>query len=385
MDRDPANAARARFRDRFGRPPEGVAFAPGRVNLIGEHVDYCGLPVLPAALARGVALAFGARPDSRIRCATTEPGHPETRFAIGGAPPAGFGRYLAAGALACGDPGPGFDGFLASDLPAASGLSSSSALVVATALALHAVRGREPPARERLAIALAEAEHRVALAGGAMDQSICLGARPGHALAISFDPPAWRPVPIDPAPVAFLVAFSGERAEKGGAAGAVFDARGREAKEALRLAGLPRNRLGTPAALARAAALPRPLDGRLRHLASEARRTAAAERCLREGDAPGLGALLDGSHRSLRDDYGVSTPELDALVAEARRGGALGARLTGAGLGGSVVILSLPERRAAVRSRLRERFFAPRGVPDPDGTHLLDGTPAGPAELLPGE
>ena len=407
MEPRPVSNARREFQARFGRPPEGVAFAPGRVNLIGEHVDYCGLPVLPAALSCGLALAFAARSDAVVRCLSAEAGYGATEFSLGSpAPPAGFGRYLSAGGAGLTTGGwtggaelAGFDGFVASDLPAASGLSSSSALVVAAALALLAVHRRLAPGQAlsrreamQLALDVAEAERGVAIQGGAMDQSICLGAIPEHALCIAFDPPAWVPVAVDRARFSFLVAFSGERADKGGAAGAIFGERVREANEALGLAERAlHERGGYPGLVSRypretllgtAEQLPDPLQGRFRHVVTEAHRTSAAVRRLREGNAPALGQLLDSSHESLRRDYQVSTPVLDALVEEARRAGALGARLTGAGLGGSVVILSTPGEETALRTHLERRFYAPRGIPEPEGTHLLDGRPSGPATLF---
>lgn len=401
----PVDAARRAFRDHFGRNPEGVAFAPGRVNLIGEHVDYCGLPVLPAALSHGIALAFAARCDERVRCLTTAPGFDDADFTIGEAPsPAGFERYLAAAAAAL-DAGRwspasrnGFDGAIASDLPVAAGLSSSSAVVIAGALTLLAVRGRLTPGetlpREdamRLALDLAAAEHGVAIQGGAMDQSVCLGAVPGHALHIAFEPSRWTAVRVDPSRFGFLVAHSGQRADKGAAAGATFDERVRQARDALHLvrAFLPDAdsypalvaHRPLPDLLAAADRLPVPLDGRFRHVATEAGRTAAAARHLETGDAAALGRELDASHESLRRDYEVSTPALDELVEAARDAGALGARLTGAGLGGSVVILAPPGRTGAIRAHLAERYYLPRGIATSRGTHLLDATPSGPAAL----
>lgn len=402
----PVNAAGRAFRTRFGRAPEGVAFAPGRVNLIGEHVDYCGLPVLPAALSHGVALAFAARQDDRVRCLTTAPGFDEADFTLGETPaPAGFGRYLAAAGAAL-DAGrwtpasrAGFDGAIASDLPVAAGLSSSSAVVIAGALALLAVRGRlasgrklSPDATRRLARDLAEAEHGVAIQGGAMDQSICLGAVPGHALHITFEPARWTPVPVNPGRFRLLVAYSGDRADKGGSAGAVFDERVRQAREALRHAreflpqadsypALVANH-PLPELLAAADRLPAPLAGRFRHVVTEGDRTAAAVQHLGSGEAAALGEVLNASHESLRRDYEVSTTELDTLVKEARHAGALGARLTGAGLGGSAVILAPPGREADIRAQLAARYYRPRGISDPREAHLLDAAPSGPAALL---
>ena len=271
-------------------------------------------------------------------------------------------------------------------------------MVIAGALALLAVRrrlraGARLPRNEtkRLAIHLAEAEHGVAIQGGAMDQSVCLGAVPGHALHIAFEPSRWTPVPVDPSRFRFLVAHSGRRADKGGAAGVVFDERVRQAREALRL-----NREFLPHAdsypalvanhplpdlLAAADRLPAPLAGRFRHVVTEAGRTAAAARCLEDAAAAAFGETLDASHESLRRDYEVSTPELDELVQAARDAGALGARLTGAGLGGSAVILAPPGRTAAIRAHLTERYYRPRGIAAPRGAHLLDATPSGPAAL----
>ena len=413
---DPVREAAAGFARQYGAPPEAVVFAPGRVNLIGEHLDYCGLPVLPAALSRGLALAVRRRDGLRIRCATTEPGHDPVDFtpapaeSSAGGPGearAGFGRYLAASAegLRLGGRLPdggaaGFDGFLASSLPAASGLSSSSALVVAGALALLFANGRlapgdelDLPERMRLAADLAAAERGAAIRGGAMDQSVCLGAAAGHALLITSEPARWTPVAVPPARFAFLAAFTGARAEKGGAAKETYNARVVEAAAALaelrKLLGARGShrtlidRYPEAVLLEAVRRLPPPLDRRMRHLVTETHRVRRAVRCLREGAAEELGALLDASHRSLREDYRVSAPALDALVEEARAAGALGARLTGAGLGGSVAVLTRPEDREAVAARLRDRFYLPRGIREPSRKHLLDGTPSGPAALLP--
>ena len=404
---DPRREAAASFAATYGEPPEAVAFAPGRVNLIGEHLDYCGLPVLPAALRHGVALAFRRRDDDRLRCRSAAFPTDAADFRLPESeapPPGGFARYLAAAAtgLRAGnwvDAGAnGWEGAIASSLPPASGLSSSSAVVVAAALAHLVANDRlapgdslSTPEKRRLAADLAAAERGVAIRGGAMDQSVCLGARRGHALRIASEPPAWTPIPVPESRFAFLAAFSGQRAEKGGAAKHLYNTRVveaaaafAEAGRALGLPGRPAEILAArpPEELLRAARrLPPPLDRRLRHLVTETHRVEEAARCLAEGDAGRLGEILDASHRSLRDDYRVSTPELDALVTEARNAGALGARLTGAGLGGSVVVLSPPAARPAIRAALEERFYGPRNLTDPPERRLLDADPAGPAAL----
>ncbi len=386
--------AAAAFQERYRAQPEGVAFAPGRVNLIGEHVDYCQLPVLPFALSRGIAIAFRPRSDRTIRCANERAEFEDLHFAAEDAPSRSWGRYPGAAARAVsGDAG--FDGMVVSNLPIASGLSSSSSLVVATALALLRANGRETPPLPELALRLAAAERGVAIAGGAMDQSAALGARAGHALRIDFHRPGWQGIPVDARRFRFLAAFSGERAAKVGATGQTFDQRVREAAAAVaRLRDVPPDGGGFgPAypppfaetsadALRRAArALPPPLDRRFRHLLSEAERTRDAIRALAEGDAPALGRILNEAHRSLRCDFEVSVPALDDLTAATTDAGALGARLTGAGFGGSVVALAEPDSAAGVRDRLRKTFYEPRGVPA--DTSLLDATPADGAGVFP--
>src|SRR5438128_2085062 len=289
-------------------------------------------------------------------------------------------------------------------VPAAAGLSSSSALLVACGLAHLALAGAELP-RPELAELLARAERYVGTLGGGMDQATALLAQAGHALRIDFFPLRARPVPV-PSESAFVVAHSLERAEKSGAARGHYNQRVTEC--ALACAVLAR-RLGTAAA--RLGDLPAPealladldrllpeeatraalapltglaadelerrffpagttladpacfrLRARVRHVLSEAARVAAAEQALRAGDLGTLGALMDASHRSCAEDYGVSTPTLDRLVALARAGGAFGARLTGAGFGGAIVALRERAGMEGVTEALDRGFYAARGA-----------------------
>ena len=214
---------------------------------------------------------------------------------------------------------------------------------------------------------------------------------PDTPLFLEFDPSRWTPVRVG-GRFSFLAAFTGRRADKGGAAGVIFNRRVRQAEAAVALVrrrlrargGLPTLlRTHRHAVLRRMGCrLPPPLDRRFRHLVTEADRTWKARRALERGDAARLGALLDASHESLRRDYAVSTPELDELVAAARGGGALGARLTGAGLGGSVVILTDPARRKAVGEALRKRYYRPRGITAME-RFVLEADPAAGAALHP--
>lgn len=371
----------------FGGSPTHVVTAPGRVNLIGEHIDYCGLPVLPIAIGRRIRLLFRPREDATVRMASTEAGCGTREFAadpdLEPGPSGDWGNYARAAARAVArwaGARRGFDGLVDSDLPIAAGLSSSSALVVACALALLESNSRElGPAgidRRELARRLAAGERFVGVRGGGMDQAVCLLAREGHALRIAFDPLRTAPVPVPPS-WRFVVAHSLERAPKSGSARELYNRRTEECAEALgaaaaRLAG--RTAAGGPppayarllatqglsALVALASELPEPLDRRFRHVVSEAARVDEAERALREEDLGRFGTVLLDGHRSLRDDYEVSTPSLDELVELAVEAGAAGARLTGAGLGGCVLVVCEADRQPAVLAGLEAGFYADR-------------------------
>lgn len=383
----PASVRVDRFTEAFGAPPTHVAFAPGRVNLIGDHTDYNGLPVLPMALQRRVELVLRARPDAVVRVANADPAAERGTFLL--SEPLERGRpghwlnYVKAGAGAVqtlaaerGVAPVGVDAWVTSDVPVAAGLSSSSALVVATMLALLHTN-RITCARAELMARAARAERFVGTEGGGMDQAISLGGRAGHALRIDFEPLTLHAIPI-PDTWRFVVAHSGERAEKSGEAQAVYNARVRACADGLAAltatwtsaertdlgvdggAGVTYARLLARPDLAPVARAETRLDGPtlrcVRHTLTEAQRVLAAAAALARGDAEDFGAAMDASHASLADDYGVSTPRLDALVTEARRAGAHGARLTGAGLGGSMVALTDEHTEESVRAALLRRL-----------------------------
>ena len=381
------------FRDRFGVDPTHRVRAPGRVNLIGEHVDYVGLSVLPVALSREVSLHLSPREDDVVHVVNVDPSYGERTFRLVADPPRAaegdWENYLKAAArdrIRAHGPLRGFDAVLESDIPAAAGLSSSAALVVAMALALEAVNGQETD-RLELAAALARAERFVGTEGGGMDQAICLGAQEAHAALIGFDPLTLENVPI-PAGWRFLVAHSLVRAEKSGPARQAYNERTRqcvEALEAVRPALDEGEDVGYPEILARhdpgalVQAARDTLDGtlfrRFRHVVTEGRRVGEAKAALEADDLEGFGALMDSSHASLRDDYEVSVPELDRLVEVARESGATGARLTGAGFGGFVVVICREEDHEDVVHALDERYYAERpdgGIPRDDRLFAVD-------------
>ncbi len=411
------DAVGAAFEGEFAARATILVRAPGRVNLIGEHIDYCGLPVLPMAIQRAVRVALRPREDPRVRIASVSPGFPPRVFEIepeiAPSPPGDWVNYATAaaqalaaptGPLGSGGPLRGFDGLVQSDLPVASGLSSSSALVVACALSILAANGCDVDAAEgavtRLALAelLAEGERYVGVRGGGMDQAICVGAREGHAARIEFDPLGWSEIAV-PEDWRFIVADSLVRAEKSGPAREVYNRRTEECRTALAqladlvepastgawgrvsyralLSGVPAVRLLEEAARR----LDSTLEARFRHVIGESVRVEAAVRALGSADLESFGRLLETSHRSLRDDYEVSTPELDEVVAIAIESGAAGARLTGAGLGGCAIAVCDPDHEPGVLAALEERFYAARAVEPPLADHLFMARPSAAASV----
>lgn len=379
----------ALFRRSYGRRPVFIARAPGRVNLIGEHIDYNGLSVLPMAIQRAVRLAVEPRPDGvvRVRNARADYGERSFRLApnIEPYPTGDWGNYLKAASQALVREhgfARGLDAVVESDLPVAAGLSSSSALVVATGLALAEVNEIEID-REPLGALMARAERYVGTMGGGMDQAVSLGAVEGHACRVDFDPLRLTPVPVPP-DWRFVVASSLVPAEKSGAAQRAYNRRTAECRQALEAVGSTLGFSGdpsyrglmestsTPALLnAAEAALPATLLRRFRHVITESHRVREAEHALRTGDLTTMGALMDASHASLRDDYEVSSAELDRLVEIARVAGAAGARLTGAGFGGCIVALTDATAVDEVMRELGARFFEPRGRGAGGGDHLF--------------
>lgn len=396
----------ARFRERFGGDPTHLSRAPGRVNLIGEHLDYNGLPVLPMALQREVRLVLRPREDGWVRIVNANPEFEEVAYEVGVAIEAGpaghWGNYVKA-------PGQelarrfaifrGFDGVLASDVPVASGLSSSSALVNAVGLALASINevGGEPLA---LADVMADAERYTGTRGGGMDQAVSMCARSGCAARIDFNPLRIRHVPV-PADWRFVVADTGVRAEKSGSAQAAYNRRRAECEEALHavtaeLAGA--GRLEPPARTytellrrvshdevldAAAVALDGPLLRRLRHVVAEHARVLEAQDLLHQADHAGFGSLMDASHGSLRTDFHVSSPELDEVAALAKEGGAAGARLTGAGFGGCVVALASMSTVDEVLEALVGDYYEPRGLGGRLDEMLFLAEPSGGASFAP--
>jgi galactokinase len=346
---------------------EKASFAPGRVNLIGEHTDYSGGLVLPVAVDRGVTLRWRPDPDT-IRLRSAE--FPEAVVLdLHGAPRsalAGWGRYAAAVAELLreqGRPPTGLDGIVSSTVPVGAGLSSSAALTVALALALCRASRFELP-RLELARLAQEAERRaVGVPVGLMDPAASLLARRGHALMLDCGTEQHRLVPL-PARLTIVVLDSGVRRSLEDSGYATRRAELERALPALAGARPSDVTVEEAEAAALAAGVDEIARRRLRHVVSENERVRA---CVRALEAPGrpdretLGTLFREGHASLRDDFEVSTPELDLLVELAYEAGAFAARMTGGGFGGAVVALTDVGTAEALVARVIPAYVAHSG------------------------
>jgi len=384
-----------------------AARAPGRVNLIGEHTDYSGLPVLPVAIDRSTIVVAAAIAAAEIELANADPGWSSRRFAIARQIPSyetgDWANYVKAAIQGV------IDHFSARGIfnenlrgasmvvdgrvPPAAGLSSSGALTVSTAMAFMAVNELELDPIET-ATMVARSEWYVGTRAGGMDQAASILGRRDHALFIEFDPIRVRAVKM-PANAALVVADSREIADKSGMVRAQYNRRvvecalaarilgraleldgvtilgdvvraspgwnaaelveklaaaaparlGADLKEAASILGVSQPALDAellgrgPTRIALDSSRPLEILKRARHVLGETERVIRAADVLEAGRLDEMGKLMNASHQSLADDFECSTERLDAIVECARRGGAFGARLTGAGFGGSIVAL----------------------------------------------
>lgn len=362
-------AIREAFRRRFGVDPR-VFSAPGRVNLIGEHTDYNQGFVLPMAIERRTTVAAAVRADRRIVAFSEALGD---EFVIDLDRPGPkrrgvWGDYVegtARALIARGVPVVGADLLVLSDVPAGAGLSASAALEISVGLALATLAGRADLDRVTLALAGQAAEHEyVGTLCGIMDQYIAALGVDGGALLIDCRSLEPRVVRMDLGGAQIVVCDTRVKHEL---ASSAYNQRRAECEQAAalfarRLPGVVALRDVTPEDFERFASdLADPLLRRARHVVTENARTLAAAELLEHGELDRLGSLMVASHASLRDDYEVSSPELDLAVEVALSvPGVYGARMTGGGFGGCAIALA--DERAigalsdAWRERLRERF-----------------------------
>ncbi len=358
------------FRDRFGAEPEVVARAPGRVNLLGAHVDYSEGWVLPAAIDRSVWVAARRASGARTRLAALDFSEEASFDAADIEPPVAerggetswsdYPQGLAWALAQRGIDAPPIDAAFGGDLPIGAGVSSSAAVEMAFLLAWEQLAGFRLSGIERAQVGRQVENDYVGVQSGIMDQFASVHGRQGHALLLDCRSLQHELIPT-PDDLVFLVADTGVR--RALAAGTGFNDRKSEcarAADLLRphLPGLSTLRDLAPADLDLLGhVLEPPLDGRARHVVSECRRVLDGADALRRGDLRRLGDLMGQSHRSSRNDYNVSIEELDVLAeAAAAAEGCYGARLTGAGFGGCVTAITSEDAADRVREKTAGAF-----------------------------
>lgn len=358
------NAITGAFAQVYETQPEVVGFAPGRVNLIGEHTDYNGGHVFPCALQMGIACAAARRTDGQLHfvsesfCSTGVVAYSLADLSLRGVwadypvsvirALAAFGYPLAYGA----------DFYFKSDLPDGAGLSSSAALEVVTGTVLKELFSL-PVTKQEIALIGQFAENRfIGVSCGVMDQFASAMGKRGCAILLHAGTLDYEYAPLGPAALAVV-----NTGVKHSLAASAYNDRRRECEAACGALGVSSLCALTPDAFERKKSLIADdvCRTRAKHVVYENQRTLDGAAALRRGDLAAFGALMNASHASLRDDYEVSCAELDFLAETAQRlDGVYGARMTGGGFGGCAVALLEPAAveafAAAVRTAYRERF-----------------------------
>jgi galactokinase len=343
----------SQFELKFGAPPSLLARAPGRVNLLGEHVDYNGGPVLPAAIDRDVRVALAANGEGVARLYALDLDRQisfhlqslERKSDQNGETLPTWALYPAGVAWALQQAGletPGIDAVYTSNVPIGSGLSSSAAVEVAFAVAWQALAGWEIERMELARLCQRAENEYVGVSSGLMDQFASAHGVEGHALYFDTRSLEWEPIPMPPG-TALVVADSGVRRSL---ATSAYNERRAACEQGLAilsryLPGIQSLRDVSPMEFAAYSEyLPPVVRRRVEHVVKEIARVHSAVVALRLDERATFGAIMVSGHASLRDLYEVSTPDLDTLV-EIARGlpGCYGARLTGAGFGGCTINL----------------------------------------------
>ena len=354
-----AERARRAFTERFGTAPEGVWAAPGRVNVIGEHTDYNDGYVLPVALPHTTRAAVARRTDGRVALASLQgdgvvvelaltdlaPGRPDGWAGYPAGVVDGLRDRLAGGVSVLVD----------TDVPVGAGLSSSAALTCSVALALSDLVAPQLTRTDLVELARRSENDFVGAPTGILDQSASLLCEAGNALFLDTRTRLTEQVPLDLAAAGLELLVVDTGTSHTHADGGYGDRR-RECEEAAARLGVPALRDITD--VRQLAALDdEVLRRRARHIVTENARVLEVVGILRgEADPRSIGPVLSEGHASLRDDFEISTPELDACVAAALDAGAHGARMVGGGFGGSAVVLVDRDRAETVAEAVRHRF-----------------------------
>ena len=343
------------YRSHHGVDPEALASAPGRVNLIGEHLDYNGGPVLPVALDRRTYVAAARREDGLLVVESLQQqGEVAVPLAdLDSNRVEGWAAYVAGVVWALSDhlgDLPGLTVLVDGQVPLGAGLSSSAALECAVALAACAVAGRPAPAEQVVAACVRAENEYAGAATGSMDQTIAMFAQVDRALLVDFADSSRRQVPWTPAGELLVIDTKVHHELNDGG----YEARRRACEAAAAVLGVPLLAAAAEADLDR---LSDPEQrARARHVVTETRRVHDAVDALEAGEWGRFGELMVGSHESLRDDFEVSCAELDVAVDAALAAGAVGARMTGGGFGGSALALVEPGGAERVQAAVTAAF-----------------------------
>ena len=368
------------FAKGFGYPPEVVASAPGRVNLIGEHIDYSEGFVLPFAIDAVTKCAIAKRDDGKIRIISAQKKNEiiESNLeAIAAKEGSAWSRYIY-GVIWAMEIETGLDIYIDGKVPLGAGLSSSAALECSLATALNHLFHLEKTLPELARLTQRAENDYVGVPCGIMDQSISLMARAGYGLLLDCQDLSTRHIKIDFASKSLRLLIIDTQAHHALTDGG-YAKRRESCEEVAKIFSIPSLRqLSMESLLAHKAKLSELQFKRARHGVSEMLRVLDAVKALEAEDFEALGQLLNQSHNSLRDDYEVSCPELDLAVDTALSSGALGARMVGGGFGGSAIAL-IKESDAGTISSIIERAFAKNGFKAP---RFFDSLPSDGAKVI---
>jgi galactokinase len=377
-----SQGVREGFEKRFDRPASGLWSAPGRVNLIGEHTDYNDGFVFPFAIDRRTVVGLRAREDRIIRVASSF-AEEVVELDLDELSPQnlnGWSAYPLGVAWALGEFGAdlgavtGFEAYIDSDVPIGAGLSSSAAIESAVAVALNDTWDLGMDRRMLARVGQLAENRAVGAPTGIMDQSASLLGRADAAVFLDC-----RSLHSEVVPLGFQAAglelliidtkVSHSHATGGYAARRASCEAGASALDAESLRDVSVDGLGRAAAI-----LDDETFRRVRHVVTENQRVLDTVRSLREHGPTAIGALLDASHVSMRDDFEISVPELDLAVEASRGAGAIGSRMTGGGFGGAAIALTPHRLVPAVQSAVAEAFTsAGYAAPDMFAVHAADG------------